>query len=44
MNFNTLLRDTELHLAFLSCCLGARNATKVGHGDFYGMLEALACR
>ncbi len=39
---NTLLRDTELHLAFLSCCLGARNATKVGHGDFYGMLEALA--
>ena len=39
---NTLVHDTELHLVFLSCCLGARNATKVGHGDFYGMLEALA--
>lgn len=39
---NTLVSDTELHLVFLSCCLGARNATEIGHGDFYGMLEALA--
>jgi CHAT domain-containing protein len=29
-------------MVFLNCCLGARNASHVGRGDFYGMLEAVA--
>lgn len=37
-----LLSGTELRLAFLSCCLGARTAAQAGRGDFQGVLEALA--
>jgi CHAT domain-containing protein len=29
-------------MVFLNCCLGARNASHLGRGDFYGMLEAVA--
>lgn len=39
---HTLVSNTELQMAFLNCCLGARTATQVGRGDFYGMLEAVA--
>jgi CheY-like chemotaxis protein len=39
---NLLLRDLNLQMVFLSCCLGARTATQIGRGDFYGMLEAIA--
>jgi CHAT domain-containing protein len=41
-DLNTLVSNTELQMAFLSCCLGARSASNVGRGDFYGMLEAIA--
>lgn len=41
-DLNTLTSNTELRLVFLSCCLGARNASHIGRGDFYGMLEAIA--
>ena len=37
-----LVRETELRMVVLSCCLGARTAIHAGRGDFYGMLEALA--
>jgi CHAT domain-containing protein len=40
-DLNTLVSNTELQLVFLSCCLGARTASHVGRGDFYGMMEAL---
>jgi CheY-like chemotaxis protein len=40
-DLNLLVRDTELRLVYLSCCLGARTAQQVGRGDFQGMLEAL---
>jgi len=36
-----LVEGTDLYMAFLSCCLGARSATETGYGDFGGMLEAL---
>jgi CheY-like chemotaxis protein len=42
VDLNTLTQDTELRLVFLSCCLGARTSANERHGDFYGMLEALA--
>jgi DNA-binding response OmpR family regulator len=41
-DLNLLTRGTELHMAYLSCCLGARNATQTGRGDFYGVMEAFA--
>jgi CheY-like chemotaxis protein len=41
-DLNSLVRDTDLQLVYLSCCLGARNATQIGRGDFYGALEAVA--
>lgn len=41
-DLHTLVSNTELQMAFLNCCLGARTATQVGRGDFYGMLEAVA--
>lgn len=41
-DLNLLVRDTDLQLVYLSCCLGARNATQIGRGDFYGVLEAIA--
>lgn len=39
---NLLIRDTELRLVYLSCCLGAQTAARVGRGDFHGTLEAIA--
>lgn len=41
-DLNMLVRNTELQLIFLSCCLGARSDPQLGRGDFHGMLEALA--
>jgi CheY-like chemotaxis protein len=41
-DLNLLVRDTDLRLVYLSCCLGAQTASHVGRGDFYGTLEALA--
>jgi CheY-like chemotaxis protein len=41
-DLNLLVRDTELRLVYLSCCLSARTAQQVGRGDFHGVLEALA--
>lgn len=41
-DLNLLVRDTDLRMAFLSCCLGARTAQHTGRGEFYGPLEALA--
>jgi CHAT domain-containing protein len=41
-DLNMLVRNTELQLIFLSCCLGARSSPQAGRGDFHGMLEALA--
>jgi|SRR5687767_11501161 len=35
------LREAELRLAFLSCCLGARTAVQIGRGDFHGFFHAL---
>jgi len=35
------LREVDLRLAFLSCCLGARTAAQVGRGDFHGFFHAL---
>ena len=37
-----LAQDTELRLVYLSCCLGTRSAQDTTHGDFHGMMEALA--
>ena len=37
-----LTQDTELRLVYLSCCLGARSAQSVTHGDFHSVMEALA--
>jgi CheY-like chemotaxis protein len=39
---NQLTGDSDLHLVYLSCCLGARTAGQQGRGDFYGVLDALA--
>lgn len=40
---NTLMRrNTDLQLAFLSCCFSARNSAQIGNGDFHGMLDAIA--
>lgn len=41
-DLSLILRDTKLHLIFLSCCLGARTASQTGRGDFYGLLDALS--
>lgn len=41
-DLNQILADTPLRLAFLSCCLGAKNERDVGRGDFHGTLEAVA--
>lgn len=41
-DLNLLVRDTEMRIAFLSCCLGARTDQQSGRGEFYGPLEALA--
>ncbi len=41
-DLNLLTRNSNLKLVYLSCCLGAKNATGVGRGDFSGTLEALA--
>lgn len=38
----SLTQRTELQFVFLSCCLGARTATRVGRGDFHGFLHALS--
>lgn len=40
-DLNMLVRDTDMHMVFLSCCLGARTAQQAGRGEFYGPLEAL---
>jgi CheY-like chemotaxis protein len=40
-DLNLLVRNTDLQLVFLSCCLGARTAQQVGRGEFAGVLEAL---
>lgn len=36
------LREIDLRMAFLSCCLGARTAAQVGRGDFHGFFHALS--
>jgi CheY-like chemotaxis protein len=36
-----LCQDSDLRLAFLSGCVSARTADRVGRGDFYGTMEAL---
>lgn len=41
-DLNLMMRDTDLQVVFLSCCLGARNASRTGRGDFHGTLEAIA--
>jgi CheY-like chemotaxis protein len=41
-DLNMLVRDTNLNLAFLSCCVGARTEATAGRGEFHGTLEALA--
>jgi CheY-like chemotaxis protein len=41
-DLNMLVRDTDLHLVFLSCCVGARTEETAGRGEFHGTLEALA--
>lgn len=40
-DLSLLTRDTELRFVFLSCCLSARSADKLGRGDFHGVPEAL---
>lgn len=36
-----LLQDSETYLFFLSCCLGARTADRVGRGDFLGIMDSI---
>jgi CheY-like chemotaxis protein len=38
----TLIHNTRLELAYLSCCLGARTAAEGARGDFHGVMEAIA--
>jgi CheY-like chemotaxis protein len=37
-----LVKNSQLQLVFLSCCLGARTGLQIGSGDFHGTLEAIA--
>jgi len=37
-----LLTGSGIQLVFLSCCVGARTASRLGGGDFHGTLEAVA--
>lgn len=37
-----LTQETELRFVFLSCCLSARTGSRVGRGDFHGLLHALS--
>lgn len=41
VKLNQLSYNTDLRLVFLSCCLSASNSVQAGHGDFYGVLDAL---
>lgn len=41
-DLNILVRDTELQLVFLSCCLSARTSGKARSVDFHGFLHALS--
>jgi CHAT domain-containing protein len=41
-DLKVLASHTPLRLAFLSCCLSARTARRLGRGDFRGVLDALA--
>ena len=36
------LREIDLRMAFLSCCLGAQTSAQVGRGDFHGFFHALS--
>ncbi len=38
---NTLLRNSELQLVFLSSCHGGRSGSHTGRGDFHGLMEAV---
>ncbi len=35
------LQDKSTQLVYLSCCLGARTETRVGEGDFLGVMDAI---
>jgi CheY-like chemotaxis protein len=37
-----LLAGSGIQLVFLSCCVGARTASRLSSGDFHGTLEAVA--
>lgn len=39
---NSLLKDKETRLVYLSSCLGSRTANRLGRGDFHSVFEALA--
>jgi CHAT domain-containing protein len=41
-DLKTLTEGTDLRFVFLSCCLAARTASRVGRGDFHGFLHALS--
>jgi CHAT domain-containing protein len=41
-DLKTALREVDLRVAFLSCCLGARSAAEVKRGDFHGFFHALS--
>ncbi|MCG8353067.1 MAG: CHAT domain-containing protein [Chloroflexales bacterium] len=41
-DLNLLVRNTDLRVVFLSCCLGARTSTSPGYGEFHGALDAIA--
>lgn len=41
-DLNLLVADSDLRLVYVSACVSARTAERVGRGDFFGVMEAVA--